>query len=47
MGEALSCALAMEEAQWSNIRFSDIGEQDLFGISVEALRWTNGVVHHL
>lgn len=47
MGEALSCALAMEGAQWSEIHFSDIGEQDLFGISAEAHRWTNGVVGHL
>jgi len=47
MGEALSCALAMEEAQWSKIHFSELGEQDLFGISDEAHRWTNGVVHHL
>lgn len=47
MGEALSCALAMEEAKWSDIHFSDVAEQDLFGISVEAHRWTNGVVHHL
>jgi len=47
MGEALSCALAMEEAQWSGIHFSDIGSQDLFSISTEAHRWTNGVVGHL
>ena len=47
MGEALSCALAMEEAQWSKIHFSELAEQDLCGISDEAHRWTNGVVHHL
>lgn len=47
MGEALSCALAMERAQWSDIHFSDMGEQDLFLVSDEAHRWTNGVINHL
>lgn len=47
MGEALSCALAMERAQWSQIHFSDMDERDLFDISVEALHWTNGVVQQL
>ncbi len=47
MGEALNCALAMEEAQWSKIHFSELDAQDLFGISDEAHRWTNGVVHNL
>ena len=47
MGEALSCALAMEEAQWGGIRFSELGEVDLFGISSEAHSWTNSVVRQL
>jgi len=47
MGEALSCALAMEAAEWSKIQFSELAEQDLFGISDEAHRWTNQVVHHI
>lgn len=46
MGEALSCAVAMENARWSKINFSNMDERDLFGISTEALQWTNGVVHH-
>lgn len=47
MGEALSCALAMEEARWSDIRFSQVDEKHLFEVSAEALRWTNGVMRHL
>jgi EAL and modified HD-GYP domain-containing signal transduction protein len=47
MGEALTCAMAMERAQWSDIHFSELDERDLFGVSVEALQWTNGVIRHL
>lgn len=47
MGEALSCALAMEEARWSDIQFSGVDDKDLFEVSAEALRWTNGVMRHL
>ncbi len=47
MGEALNCALAIEKAQWSAIQFSDLDEDDLFGVSVEALGWTNGVIDQL
>jgi EAL and modified HD-GYP domain-containing signal transduction protein len=47
MGESLSCALAMEKAQWANIRFLDLDERDLYAISVEAMDWTNGVIQRL
>jgi EAL and modified HD-GYP domain-containing signal transduction protein len=47
MGEALTCAMAMERAQWSDIQFATLDERDLFGVSVEALQWTNGVIRHL
>ena len=39
--------LAIEKAQWSDIQFSDLDEDDLIGVSVEALRWTNGVIQSL
>ena len=47
MGASLSCALAMEKAQWANIRFMDLDERDLYSISVEAMHWTNGVIQRL
>lgn len=47
MGEALSCALAMEEAKWSGVRFSDMSAQDLYRVGVDAHRWTNGVAQQL
>ena len=47
MGASLSCALAMEKAQWANIRFMDFDERDLYSISVEAMHWTNGVIQRL
>jgi EAL and modified HD-GYP domain-containing signal transduction protein len=47
MGDSLSCALAMEKAQWANIRFLDLDERDLYAISVEAMDWTNGVIQRL
>jgi len=47
MGEALTCALAIEQARWSDIQFADLDEDDLLGVSVEAVRWTNGVIENL
>lgn len=47
MGEALACALAMEEAKWTDIRFSELDEKELYGISSEAHHWTSGVVRQL
>ena len=47
MGAALSCALAMEKAQWANIRFMALDERELYAISAEAIRWTNEVIQRL
>ena len=47
MGASLSCALAMEKAQWANIRFMELDELDLYSMSVEAMHWTNGVIQRL
>lgn len=47
MGASLSCALAMEKAQWANVRFMELDERDMYAISVEAMQWTNGVIQRL
>ncbi len=44
MGEALSCALAMEQAYWSIIKFSELSTHELQEISTEAHRWAYGVI---
>lgn len=43
MGEALACALAMENAQWSEIRFADLDADALQAVYREALAWTHEV----
>ena len=47
MGEALSCALAIEQAQWSHIRFLDLDSWEIFSASAEAIDWANGVIGRL
>ena len=46
MGDALSCALAIENGKWSAIRFADLDEGELSAVCREALQWTNGAMGH-
>lgn len=43
MGEALACALAMEQARWGDIQFGSLSEEELQSVYREALHWTYGV----
>ena len=47
MGQALSCALAFENGQWSEIGFKDLSSDDLFSAYHEAIRWTNQIMMQL
>ena len=47
MGQALSCALAFENGQWSEIGFTDLSSDDLFSAYHEAIRWTNQIMMQL
>jgi len=47
LGEALSCALAIENARWSEMHFAGLDDQDLAAVSREAMQWTHSVVDHI
>ncbi len=44
LGDALSCALAMENAQWSGIGFMDLGPGELSEVYRQAIQWTEGMI---
>ena len=46
-GEALSCALAFENGQWSDIGFTNLSDSDLFDIYHQAIVWTEAVMKKL
>ncbi len=43
MGEALTCAVAMEQVHWPEMKFGNLTEDDLQTVYREALHWTYGV----
>ena len=45
MGEALNCALAQESADWLNIRFGDLSQDDLSDVNIEAINWADEVLN--
>ncbi len=47
MGNALSCALAVENAQWSDIEFADLGYKDLSEVYCQAVQWTDNMIGQL
>ncbi len=47
LGNALTCALAIENAQWSKIDFVNLGPEVLSEIYRQAIRWTNEVIEHV
>jgi EAL and modified HD-GYP domain-containing signal transduction protein len=44
MGNALTCALAIENAQWSEIHFENLGLNELSEIYHQAIQWTDSVM---
>ena len=47
MGSALSCALAVENAQWSEIEFANLGYKDLSEVYCQAVQWTDNMIGQL
>ncbi|MBT8438658.1 MAG: HDOD domain-containing protein [Gammaproteobacteria bacterium] len=47
LGEALSCALAFENGEWSDIGFADLDNSVLFDAYHEAINWTALVMKRL
>lgn len=44
LGDALNCALAQETADWLNIRFADLSDEDLSDANIEAINWAEEVL---
>lgn len=42
MGEALSCAMAYEIADWNNTQFADLSTEQILVANIEAVTWANG-----
>lgn len=47
MGESLGCALAIENARWSEISFRGLDNKGLAAVYREAVQWSNEVMRHL
>jgi EAL and modified HD-GYP domain-containing signal transduction protein len=47
MGRALSCTLALENAEWSAIAFENLDQDDMLDAYREAIQWTDGVIKTL
>jgi EAL and modified HD-GYP domain-containing signal transduction protein len=47
MGRALSCALAVENAQWSAIAFETLDPDDMLNAYREAIQWTDRLIKTL
>jgi EAL and modified HD-GYP domain-containing signal transduction protein len=46
-GEALSCALAVEKAEWKNFKFRGLNRRDIVDTFRDAVQWTNQVTNSL
>ncbi len=44
LGEALSCAVAFENTEWSKIYFANLSHEDISEIQREAIQWSNQVM---
>jgi c-di-GMP phosphodiesterase len=47
MGEALSCAMAYEVADWSNAQFAHLSTEQILIAHIEAVTWANGILDML
>lgn len=46
-GEALSCALAVENAQWQAMKFNSLSHRDIVSAFQEAIKWSHDVINCL
>lgn len=44
LGNALSCALAIENADWADIDFANLNQEDLSGVYRKAIQWSGNVM---
>jgi len=44
-GEALSCALAVEKAEWPNFKFHGLNRREIVDTFRDAVQWTNQVIN--
>jgi EAL and modified HD-GYP domain-containing signal transduction protein len=47
LGEALSCVMAYEVADWPNVTFPPLTTQDILVANIEAVTWANGIIDTL
>ena len=47
LGEALSCVMAYEVADWPNVLFPPLDTQEILIANIEAVTWANGILDTL
>jgi EAL and modified HD-GYP domain-containing signal transduction protein len=47
LGEALTCVMAYEVADWPNVEFAGLSTQDILITNIEAVTWANGILDSL
>ena len=47
LGEALSCVMAYEVADWPNVEFARLDTQDILITNIEAVTWASGIIDTL
>jgi EAL and modified HD-GYP domain-containing signal transduction protein len=47
LGEALTCVMAYEVADWPNVEFSRLSTQDILITNIEAVTWANCIIDTL
>lgn len=47
LGEALTCVMAYEVADWPNVQFGRLSTQDILVANIEAVTWANGIIDAL
>lgn len=47
LGEALTCVLAYEVADWPNVQFARLGMEDILIANIEAVTWSNMIIDTL
>ncbi len=44
-GEALSCALAIEKAEWKNFKFQQLNRREIVDVFRDSVQWTNQIIN--
>lgn len=47
LGEALTCVMAYEVADWPNVQFARLSTQDILITNIEAVTWASGIIDTL